>query len=287
MKALTATYVIALVILQLIFGNLEPKMFAFPINFALLASMIAICAVVEREYGKKQWVKALRSTDLSIISLCLVALWCVAGGCVPQTDVASSGWLYRTGLTQFATSLPFVGLLALLLVQLTMIIIHRLRRPAQQWGFTFIAAHAGLWLALAAGLMGSADMKDLRCIAMRGQETRTAYDKKGRINALPYAVELKDFRVERSEADHSVVQYEAAIALDGERISISVNNPHAATWQDKLYLVSYDHNAPDNETAYCVLQIVRQPWQDPMCLGITLLLCGVGGMLLSKIQEKQ
>ena len=287
MKARTATYVIALVILQLIFGNLEPRLFAFPINFALLASLIAVCAVVEREYGKQQWVKALRRTDLSVISLCLVAVWCVAGGCVPQTDAVSSGWLYRTGLTQFATSLPFVGLLALLLVQLTMIIIHRLRRPARQWGVTFIAAHAGLWLALAAGLMGSADMKDLRCIALRGQETRTAYDKKGRINALPYAVELKDFRVERSEADHSVVQYEAAIALDGERISISVNNPHAATWQDKLYLVSYDHNAPDNETAYCVLQIVRQPWQAPMCLGITLLLCGVGGMLLSKIQAKQ
>ena len=287
MKARTATYVIALVILQLIFGNLEPKMFAFPINFALLASMIAICAVVEREYGKQQWVKALRSTDLSVISLCLVAVWCVAGGCVPPTDAVSSGWLYRTGLTQFATSLPFVGLLALLLVQLTMVTIHRLRRPARQWGFTFIAAHAGLWLALAAGLMGSADMKDLRCIAMRGQETRTAYDKKGRINALPYAVELKDFRVERSEADHSVVQYEAAIALDGERISISVNNPHAATWQDKLYLVSYDHNAPDDGTTYCVLQIVRQPLQAPMCLGITLLLCGVGGMLLSKIQAKQ
>lgn len=287
MKALTATYVIALVILQLIFGNLEPRLFAFPINFALLASLIAICAVVEREYGKKQWVKLLRSTKSSILTLFLVALWCVAGGCVPQTDAVSSGWLYRTGLTQFATSLPFVGLLSLLLVQLTMIIIHRLRRPARQWGFTFIAAHAGLWLALAAGLMGSADMKDLRCIAMRGQETRTAYDKKGRINALPYAVELKDFRVERSEADHSVVQYEAAIALDGERISISVNNPHAATWQDKLYLVSYDHNAPDDGTTYCVLQIVRQPWQAPMCLGITLLLCGVGGMLLSKIQAKQ
>lgn len=287
MKALTATYVIALVILQLVFGNLEPKMFAFPINFALLVSLIAVCAVVEREYGKQQCVKALRSTDLSVISLCLVAVWCVASGCVPQTDAVSSGWLYRTGLTKFATSLPFVGLLALLLVQLTMIIIHRLRRPARQWGFTFIAAHAGLWLALAAGLMGSADMKDLRCIAMRGQETRTAYDKKGRINALPYAVELKDFRVERSEADHSVVQYEAAIALDGERISISVNNPHAATWQDKLYLVSYDHNAPDDGTTYCVLQIVRQPWQAPICLGITLLLCGVGGMLLSKIQAKQ
>ena len=287
MKALTATYVIALVILQLVFGNLEPRLFAFPINFALLVSLIAVCAVVEREYGKQQWVKALRSTDLSVISLCLIAVWCVAGGCVPQTDAVSSGWLYRTGLTQFATSLPFVGLLSLLLVQLTMIIIHRLHRPARQWGFTFIAAHAGLWLALAAGLMGSADMKDLRCIALRGQETRTAYDKKGRINALPYAVELKDFRVERSEADHSVVQYEAAIALDGERISISVNNPHAATWQDKLYLVSYDHNAPDDGTAYCVLQIVRQPWQAPMCLGITLLLCGVGGMLLSKIQAKQ
>lgn len=287
MKALTATYVIALVILQLVFGNLEPRLFAFPINFAILAALIAICVVVEREYSKKQWVNELRSTDLSVISLCLVAAWCVAGGCVPQTDAVSSGWLYRTGLTQFATSLPFVGLLALLLVQLTMIIIHRLRRPARQWGFTFIAAHAGLWLALAAGLMGSADMKDLRCIALRGQETRTAYDKKGHINALPYAVELKDFRVERSETDHSVVQYEAAIALDGERISISVNNPHAATWQDKLYLVSYDHNAPDNETAYCVLQIVRQPWQSPMCLGITLLLLGVGGMLLSKIQTKQ
>ena len=287
MKILTATYVIALVILQLVFGNLEPRLFAFPINFALLASMIAICAVVEREYGKHQWVKALRSTDLSIISLCLVAVWCVAGGCVPQTDAVSSGWLYRTGLTQFATSLPFVGLLSLLLVQLTMIIIHRLRRPARQWGFTFIAAHAGLWLALAAGLMGSADMKDLRCIAMRGQETRTAYDKKGRINALPYAVELKDFRVERSEADHSVVQYEATLSLDGERVALSVNHPHAATWQDKLYLVSYDHHAADNKPAYCVLQIVRQPWQAPMCLGIALLLFGVGGMLLSKIQAKQ
>ena len=157
----------------------------------------------------------------------------------------------------------------------------------RQWGFTFIAAHAGLWLALVAGLLGSADMKDLRCVAMRGQETRTAFDKKGHINALPYAVELKDFRVERSEADNSVVQYEATISLDGERVALSVNHPHAATWQDKLYLVSYDHNAADNKPAYCVLQIVRQPWQAPMCLGIALLLFGVGGMLLTKIQAKQ
>lgn len=287
MKALTATYVIALTVLQIAFGNLEPRLFAFPLNFAILAGMIIVCAVVEREYGKSQWVKSLRSTDFSFFLLCLIAAWCVAGGCVPQTDAVSSGWLYRTGLTQFATSLPFVGLLALLLVQLTMIIIHRLRRPARQWGFTFIAAHAGLWLALVAGLLGSADMKDLRCIAMRGQETRTAYDKKGRINALPYAVELKDFRVERSEADNSVVQYEATISLDGERVALSVNHPHAATWQDKLYLVSYDHNAADNKPAYCVLQIVRQPWQAPMCLGIALLLFGVGGMLLTKIQAKQ
>lgn len=287
MKALTATYVIALVILQLIFGNFEPKMFAFPINFALLASLIAICVVVEREYSKKQWVKSLRSTDFSFFLLCLIAAWCVAGGCVPQTDAASAGWLYRLGLTGFATSLPFVGLLALLTVHLTVIIIHRLRRPVRQWGFTFIAAHAGLWLALVAGLLGSADMKDLRCVAMRGQETRTAYDKKGHINALPYAVELKDFRVERSEADNSVVQYEATISLDGERVALSVNHPHAATWQDKLYLVSYDHNAADNKPAYCVLQIVRQPWQAPMCLGIALLLFGVGGMLLTKIQAKQ
>ncbi len=287
MKALTATYVIALTVLQIAFGNLEPRLFAFPLNFAILAGMIIVCAVVEREYGKSQWVKSLRSTDFSFFLLCLIAAWCVAGGCVPQTDAASSGWLYRLGLTQFATSLPFVGLLALLTVHLTLIIIHRLRRPVRQWGFTFIAAHAGLWLALVAGLLGSADMKDLRCIAMRGQETRTAYDKKGHINALPYAVELKDFHVERSEADHSVVQYEAAISLDGERVALSVNHPHAATWQDKLYLVSYDHNAADNKPAYCVLQIVRHPWQVPMCLGIALLLFGVGGMLLTKIQAKQ
>ena len=287
MKALTATYVIALTVLQIAFGNLEPRLFAFPLNFAILAGMIIVCAVVEREYGKNQWVKSLRSTDLSVFLLCLNAAWCVAGGCVPQTDAASSGWLYRLGLTQFATSLPFVGLLALLTVHLTLIIIHRLRRPVRQWGFTFIAAHVGLWLALVAGLMGSADMKDLRCIALRGQETRTAYDKKGHINALPYAVELKDFRVERSEADNSVVQYEAAICLDGERVALSVNHPHAATWQDKLYLVSYDHHAADNKPAYCVLQIVRQPWQAPMYLGIALLLFGVGGMLLTKIQAKQ
>ena len=287
MKALTATYVIALTVLQIAFGNLEPRLFAFPLNFAIFAGMIIVCAVVEREYGKNQWVKSLRSTDLSVFLLCLISAWCVAGGSVPQTDAASSGWLYRLGLTQFATSLPFVGLLALLSVHLTLIIIHRLRRPVRQWGFTFIAAHAGLWLALVAGLLGSADMKDLRCVAMRGQETRTAFDKKGHINALPYAVELKDFRVERSEADNSVVQYEATISLDGERVALSVNHPHAATWQDKLYLVSYDHNAADNETAYCVLQIVRQPWQAPMCLGIALLLFGVGGMLLTKIQAKQ
>ena len=287
MKALTATYVIALTVLQIAFGNLEPRLFAFPLNFAILAGMIIVCAVVEREYGKQQWVKVLRSTDLSIFLLCLIAAWCVAGGCVPQTDAASAGWLYRLGLTGFATSLPFVGLLALLSVHLTLVIVHRLRRPVRQWGFTFIAAHTGLWLALVAGLLGSADMKDLRCVIMRGQETQTAYDKKGRINALPYAIELKDFRVERSEADNSVVQYEAAISLDGERVALSVNHPHAATWQDKLYLVSYDHHAADNETAYCVLQIVRQPWQAPMCLGIALLLFGVGGMLLTKIQAKQ
>ena len=171
-------------------------------------------------------------------------------------------------------------LLGLLLAHLECVMLHRLSERGGRKG-AFLCVHGGLWLALTAGMVGSADFYDRRAVVGRDKPTRTAYDRSGRESALAYTLQLREFKVDRNPANGTVEQYEAELAVDGEPVNLRVNHPFAAGLAEDLYLVSYDTLAP--QPRYCIVQVVRQPAKYLMVAGIALLMLGVAWRLLLRL----
>ena len=67
--------------------------------------------------------------------------------------------------------------------------------------------------------------------------------------------------------------FEAVVAVDGEPVTLRVNHPHHRTWNQSLYLVSYEEQSPD-AVRYCVVEVVREPWRWLTVAGIVMLIAG-------------
>ena len=268
-------------LLQWWLGNVPTGLFAFPLGAALLVAMCVGLWVVERETDACSWVSSLRSVGMSLRLLTAIILWCVVGGCLPQGEttgvpgVEVDVW-QRLGFRDFPSSWPFVCLLVALLAHLSLVIFHRLRVSSVRQQVPFLLLHGGLWLAVAAGTVGSCDLRESRMAVLRSRPGRMAYLSSGRPMPLSYTLQMQDFRIERSETDGTPVQYAATLLLDGRPIHLSVNHPYAVTWCEDLYLMSFDTAATAANPAYCVVQIVRQPWKWMLYAGLLLLLAGAG-----------
>lgn len=235
--------------------------FAFPVGTAMGVALVAILYVVETEWGKRRWVKALRSTNMACWTIGLIAVACVIGGLLPAD-------------TSFQTSIPFVVLLVALMVNLTLIVFHRLHTFKMRRDWTFMAIHVGLWLALFSGLVGAGDSKRLNVIVSSDEETNKAYDENYRTASLPYSLRLSEFNIETNAADGSPTQYSAKVLVDGEPVEIAVNSPHSLSLSEDMYLMNFNSTRENGEVNVCMLTIERQPWKYPMLAGLSLLLFG-------------
>ena len=265
-------------LLRWVVGNVSPQDLTFPLNWALAVAGVVALWVAHREWGERAWMREFRSVDMACALLTLIGLWCVVGGLLPPMGAESLAG--RLGWHNFATSWPFVWLLGLLLAHLECVMLHRLSERGGRKG-AFLCVHGGLWLALTAGMVGSADFSDRRAVVGRDKPTRTAYDRSGRESALAYTLQLREFKVDRNPANGTVEQYEAELAVDGEPVNLRVNHPFAAGLAEDLYLVSYDTLAP--QPRYCIVQVVRQPAKYLMVAGIALLMLGVAWRLLLRL----
>ncbi|MGM9693752.1 MAG: hypothetical protein ACI3YC_01915 [Alloprevotella sp.] len=261
--------------------SVRPSDFAFPLNAVLAGCLVALCIVAEREWSETPALRSLRSLRFSCHLLGVLVFGCVTGALLPYLNLpADPSDPASKPFSDFAVTLPFVFLLACILLQLTLLMVHRIRKNGWRKDTVFLLVHGGLWLALLAGFAGSADYRDLRTLLPLSSshlESRngitTAYDREGRTVPLAYSLQTTGFRIKRSPTDGSVVQYEADISIDcAPSQCVAVNSPLTPRWNENLYLVSYDQHNPS--PTYVVVQIVRQPWKHLLLAGIAMLMLG-------------
>ena len=135
----------------------------------------------------------------------------------------------------------------------------------------FVLNHAGLWLALFAGVVGSADEQTVRIPVFRDKPNNEAFTEEGAKIYLSKELQLNDFTVEHY-SNGVPRHFFAEISIDGKPARLEVNHPYAANWADDYYLTSYD--VQSEQPQYCVVQIVRQPLKYVMWIGIIMMLCG-------------
>lgn len=262
------------VAIQCVFGNFPIYFFAFPLDVLLSMFWIGGMVYVYREKRSSRFVQLWLSPQCTYWTLGWFLAACLVVGLFPQLSASEiaekTGVLSRLGCYHFTSSWPFVMGLFVLLTHLAMITLRRCFHAGQnRW--RFVLNHAGLWLALFAGVVGSAEEQTLRMPVFRQSPNKEAFTEQGTKVYLPTALQLTDFVVEYYP-NGAPRHFSAEVSIDGRPAHLEVNHPYAANWADDYYLTSYDTQSPQPQ--YCVVQIVREPLKYLMWTGIVMMLCG-------------
>lgn len=252
-ESITIIAIVAIALaLQCFTGNFPTDIFAFPLNAVTMVLWVVVAYIIYKNRKSSALAKSLLSMRAAWLSLgSMVAIGLYLG---LQSDPNSTSWLVVVGILFALTHLLLVTM--------------RGWRTSQyiRWRFTLL--HAGLIIALGSGFWGSPDRVQLRTILSTEKPATHAYHLNGTMTNLDYALQLRELDAEYNEGGMPT-HFKANIDIDNEEVTLTVNHPYDRTFGEKIYLVSIDPQG-----AYCVVEIVREPWQWVSLAGIVLLLAG-------------
>lgn len=250
--AVIAAIVVIATTLQLTTGDFPVDIFTFPLNVIIVALWLIIVAYSYRNRSNIAWVESMLSIRATWLSLAIMVATGIYLGL--QREPNSTSWLIVAGMLFTLTHLLFITL-------------RGWRTPQGiRWRFTLL--HLGLILTLGAGFWGAPDRTQLRAILTDERATEIAYHINGTATKLNHAITLRGLNAEYNESGMPTY-FDATIEIDNKEATIKVNHPYNRTLSEKIYLVSVDAKA-----SYCIVEIVREPWQWVSLVGIVMLLSG-------------
>lgn len=280
-EGLTICLVLAAVglALQLSVGPIAWHHLAAPVNIILLIVYLAliVCAYAcRKKFYVVRWMMTLHA---AVPATLLAAIATVVYG-ITCNSATLSAW-------------PFVLLYLWLTTILGLITLHQLStfNPFQPSTFNFqlpsaTLSHLGLFIAIVSATLGSADIQNLKMTLYAPTASSTpmaewrALDDDDIVHELDITVQLNSFTVKENPKQfisNLNVYTKSGDKLEG--VDVEVNKPLSINhW--KIYQYGYDHTNPQHiQTS--VLQLVRDPWQPLVYLGIIILLMGALSMIIT------
>lgn len=256
-KSVTVAIIVAIaLLLQSTVGDIPLAIFAFPLNIAIIVLWLAIVGVLYKNRSNLAVSKSLlsiRATWLSLGSMVATGIYLGL-----EREPSSTSWLVVVGIL-------------FTLTHLLLITLRGWRTPAGiRWRFTLL--HVGLIVALGAGFWGAPDREQLRIALVENKPTETAYHINGTATRLDHAITLRSLNAEYNDSGMPTY-FDATLEIENESVTLRVNHPYNKTLSEKIYLVSVGQS-PDNGLPYCIVEIVREPWQWLSLAGIVMLLAG-------------
>lgn len=255
-----AVVAVALIVMEVSVGSFPCDIFRFPVNILAMALWLALLGIVYKQRATSPVARFMLSRRAVWLSFTLVAGVGIALGL--ERKPSSDAWVVVAAILFILSHLVLITL--------------RGWRTAQgvRWRFTLL--HLGLILALGAGFWGAPDREQLR-IAIDREPNDEAYTMSGARRILDYELTLEDYDI-RLDDSGMPRHYEAVVGIDGESHAIRVNHPYARSWQEKIYLISIGEGTSGE--VYCIVEIVREPWQWLSMAGIVMLIAGAVMMFL-------
>ncbi len=245
-------------LLEAVVGAFPIEFFAFPMNVILIA--LWGIAVVELYRARERSVVAryLLSASATVTAIVLSAVGCIVVGLQSEPATQSYG---------------FVLLVIYVMTVLAMVTLRGWYAGGIRWRFLF--SHLGLLLALIAGFWGAADYEELRMIVDDKPRHEAIYID-GTAANLDYTLRLADFDVEYGASGVPEL-YRADIEVDNKIVTLEVNDPYKVRFGERIYLMNFERG---EQGVRLVVQIVRQPWQGVMVVGIVMMIFGALLMFL-------
>ena len=192
--------------LQIATGGLDQNALSWPINLYIGIGFTAILAITWFLFGKKrnhpvQW---FASIPAAITSIVMVTFLVLIMGFTLQDDAQNPVWVQKLGLSNMTSSWPFLLGMTFFLAALGMATIKRIS-PFKGRNIGFFLNHAGLYIIILGGLLGSADLQRYTMQIHEGEIVWYANDREGRQIQMPLALELQSFNMEEYNPKIAVI----------------------------------------------------------------------------------
>ncbi|MBR5019421.1 MAG: cytochrome c biogenesis protein CcsA [Bacteroidales bacterium] len=264
--------------LQLTMGPIDWTLFARPVNWiilVLLLGFLVLMFLLRKKVYAFEWMMHGQAAVASIAWALGITL---VMGLIPQSKGVGVPWL-----SQMLTFWPFVLIWTWMMVVSGLATLnHLLRFNLKE--IPFLLNHLGVFVAIVAATLGSADMQKLQMkVAYEAPEWR-AFSDDFEVVEPGFTLELHQFTVDyyehmtpkRFASDISVY------TVDGQNIrgTVEVNKPLKVNgW--KIYQYGYDSTL-GSESPYSVFLLVKDPWLPAVYAGILLMLTGALAQLFTR-----
>lgn len=220
--------------------------------------------MIWRNCRKSLFVRFMLSKTSTIICILLFFILALVVGLTGERALIHS-WPAVLFLLYFQTVLLFVILRGWRAKTAT-----GARLGAVRW--RFLLNHAGLLVAVASAFWGAPDSKTYRVQAFHNIPVNEVYAMDGTKEFLSYDICLVDFNIE-TYSNGVPSMYEADVLIDDRPVLLKVNEPYSRAWDENVYLTGFDYAEGEN-SRYCVIQIVREPWKYGIIAGVIMMLAG-------------
>lgn len=210
-------------LLQFSLGNIKPADFGFPMNIiigALFMAGLLCCHFLLKENHAVRWLSSVKST---LPALLVMLFFVVILGLTPQFTAETTREnlphnIFSTfGWYQMITSWTFILLCFYVLLILGLTTLRRTIQKTTWRDLGFYLNHAGLFIALLGGLLGSADIERLTMTVSEGKVEWRAQDAAGNIHELPIAIELDTFKIEEYPPKLVIIENQTGKLLPANR----------------------------------------------------------------------
>ena len=193
--------------LQVSTGGLNPAALAWPVNLytGIIFTLMLIAAWTF--FRKSVPVNWLPRVPAAITSIVLVTFLVIIMGFTLQEDAQNPVWVQKLGLSNMTNSWPFLLAMVFFLASLGMATLKRIT-PFKGRNIGFFLNHAGLYITLMAGLLGSADLQRYTMELYDGEIVWMAQDRHGHLVEMPLAMQLRSFNMEEYNPKITVIDPE-------------------------------------------------------------------------------
>lgn len=191
--------------LQWFGGGLNPGALSWPVN-GIIAFLFSGLLVVAHSFRHRSiLIDWLGRIPASICAIAMITLLVLVMGLVLQDDEAAAPWVQRLGLSNMTQSIPFLVSVFFFLTTLGLATLkHIVPRNRKKIGF--FLNHLGLYIAVLAGVLGSADVTRLLMELRYSEVVWQATDRHGHIYDMPLAMELLRFEKEEYHPKAAIVE---------------------------------------------------------------------------------
>ena len=275
-------FVVGLV-LQLTMGPIDWSLFAAPVNgimLVLLLGFLVLMFLLRKKVYAFEWMMHGPAAVAAIAWALGITL---VMGLIPQTRDGSV-----LGLSQMLSFWPFALIWTWMMVISGLATINHLLRFNRK-EIPFLLNHLGVFVAIVAATLGSADVQQLQMtVAYEAPERRALSDDYGVVEP-GLTIELHQFTVDYYE-DGMPRRFASDISVcaeDGKRIrgTVEVNQPLKVNgW--KIYQYGYD-TMLGSKSPYSIFLLVKDPWLPAVYTGIFLMLAGALSLLFLRHASKR